>query len=131
MESKKSLKSSSFLTKLQMDDFPVQRNSSIRIMKRFVTNTIEEQKFSRMKKKEYSKSIEDLLIDELHKPITPFIETIKEIISNQVFNRKKSMSVLLEEIQPKKRNIDVCIIYYVTLAYCFYITKLKAFLTLY
>ena len=60
---------------------------------------------------EDSKSIEDLLIDELHKPITPFIETIKEIISNQVFNRKKCMSVLLEEIQPKKRNIDVYLLY--------------------
>ena len=111
MKTKKSLKSSAFLTKLQMDDLPVQRNSSVSIMKRFITNTIEEQKFSKMKKKEYSKSIEDLLIDELHKPITPFIETIKEIISNQVFNRKKGMSVLLEEIQPKKRNIDVYLLY--------------------
>ena len=111
MKTKKSLKSSAFLTKLQMDDLPVQRNSSVSIMKRFITNTIEEQKFSKMKKKEYSKSIEDLLIDELHKPITPFIETIKEIISNQVFNRKKCMSVLLEEIQPKKRNIDVYLLY--------------------
>ena len=111
MKTKKSLKSSAFLTKLQMDDLPVQRNSSVSIMKRFIANTIEEQKFSKMKKKEYSKSIEDLLIDELHKPITPFIETIKEIISNQVFNRKKCMSVLLEEIQPKKRNIDVYLLY--------------------
>ena len=111
MKTKKSLKSSAFLTKLQMDDLPVQRNSSVSIMKRFITNTIEEQKFSKMKKKEYSKSIEDLLIDELHKPITPFIETIKEIISNQIFNRKKCMSVLLEEIQPKKRNIDVYLLY--------------------
>ena len=111
MKTKKSLKSSAFLTKLQMDDLPVQRNSSVSIMKRFITNTIEEQKFFKMKKKEYSKSIEDLLIDELHKPITPFIETIKEIISNQVFNRKKCMSVLLEEIQPKKRNIDVYLLY--------------------
>ena len=111
MKTKKSLKSSAFLTKLQMDDLPVQRNSSVSIMKRFITNTIEEQNFSKMKKKEYSKSIEDLLIDELHKPITPFIETIKEIISNQVFNRKKCMSVLLEEIQPKKRNIDVYLLY--------------------
>ena len=111
MKTKKSLKSSAFLTKLQMDDLPVQRNSSVSIMKRFITNTIEEQKFSKMKKKEYSKSIEDLLIDELHKPITPFIETIKEIISNQVFKRKKCMSVLLEEIQPKKRNIDVYLLY--------------------
>ena len=115
MKTKKSLKSSAFLTKLQMDDLPVQRNSSVSIMKRFITNTIEEQKFSKMKKKEYSKSIEDLLIDELHKPITPFIETIKEIISNQVFNRKKCMSVLLEEIQPKKRNIDVYLLYHFSL----------------
>ena len=122
MKTKKSLKSSAFLTKLQMDDLPVQRNSSVSIMKRFITNTIEEQKFSKMKKKEYSKSIEDLLIDELHKPITPFIETIKEIISNQVFNRKKCMSVLLEEIQPKKRNIDVYLLYNFSLSSLHYKT---------
>ena len=74
---KGSLKSTVFLTKIQLSQVKnSNKRSSVKIMKKFLSDKIEEQQFQKMQNKEYNKSIENLLIDELHKSMSPFFDSI-------------------------------------------------------
>ena len=105
---KGSLKSTGFLTKIQLSQVKNNYNkrSSVKIMKKFLSDKLEEQQFQKMQNKEYNKSIENLLIDELHKSMSPFFDSVNTNVLNQI--RQKRMSAYITEITPISRNVDVC-----------------------
>lgn len=105
---KGSLKSTGFLTKIQLSQVKnnCNKRSSVKIMKKFLSDKLEEQQFQKMQNKEYNKSIENLLIDELHKSMCPFFDSVNTNVLNQI--RQKRMSAYITEITPKSRNVDVC-----------------------
>jgi hypothetical protein len=86
-------------------------------MRGLISNAIKEQNFRRMQKIDYTKSIEELFIDEIKKPIS----TLNELPTNispkghnsppSSVKPKKRLSLILNQTQPEKRNVEVSNIY--------------------
>jgi hypothetical protein len=96
-------------------------------MRGLISNAIKEQNFRRMQKIDYTKSIEQLFIDEIKKPISYLSEllpttnntnTVQTIPQNTPLTSKqrKRLSLIINQSQPEKRNLEVSKLY-ITLYY--------------
>lgn len=117
-----SIKTSNFITKLRLHlhDKSHTKNTEL-LMRGLISNAIKEQNFRRMQKIDYSKSIEELFIDEIKKPISTLNDLPTNISpkghhsphSND--KPKKRLSLILNQTQPEKRNVEVSHIYILTM----------------
>lgn len=119
-----SIKTSNFITKLRLHLHDKTHNKNTELLMRgLISNAIKEQNFRRMQKIDYSKSIEELFIDEIKKPISNLNE-LPTNISPRAHNspsssikQRKRLSLILNQTQPEKRNVEVSIIYIYTYNY--------------
>ena len=117
-----SIKTSNFITKLRLHLHDKSHNKNTELlMKGLISNAIKEQNFRRMQKIDYSKSIEELFIDEIKKPISCLNELTTNISPkghnspHSSVKQKKRLSLILNQTQPQTRNVEVSkyyVIYY-------------------
>lgn len=122
------LQTSNFINKLRLHlhDKNSHKNTEL-LMRGLISNAIKEQNFRRMQKIDYTKSIEQLFIDEIKKPISYLSEllpttnnanTLQTIPQNTPLTSKqrKRLSLIINQSQPEKRNLEVSKLY-ITLHY--------------
>ena len=114
------LQTSNFINKLRLHlhDKSSHKNTEL-LMRGLISNAIKEQNFRRMQKIDYTKSIEQLFIDEIKKPISylsellPNTNNVQTIPQNTPLTSKqrKRLSLIINQSQPEKRNLEVSKLY--------------------
>ena len=110
------LKTSNFINKLRLHlhDKGSRKNTEL-LMRGLISNAIKEQNFRRMQKIDYTKSIEELFIEEIKKPVSYLSELLPTSSNVHTFQpstpltskQRKRLSLIINQSQPEKRNLEV------------------------
>ena len=110
------LQTSNFINKLRLHLHDKGSHKSTELLMRgLISNAIKEQNFRRMQKIDYTKSIEELFIEEIKKPISYLSELLPTNNNVQSFppntpltsKQRKRLSLIINQSQPEKRNLEV------------------------